>query len=51
MHFGFLQANHVWLVLLNDGGKLMRTGAQPIDIKRNKFHCADQMSKETGFGW
>ncbi|WP_241972134.1 hypothetical protein [Serratia odorifera] len=38
MNFGFLQADNVRLVLFDDGGQLMRSRAQSIDIKRDKLH-------------
>ena len=38
MNFCLLQANHIRLVLFDDGFKLMRSGAQAVDIKRDKFH-------------
>ena len=38
MNFCLLQANHIRLVLFDDGFKLVRSGAQAVDIKRDKFH-------------
>lgn len=37
-----LQADHIWLMLLNDSFKLMRAGTQAVDIKRDKFHSRCQ---------
>jgi hypothetical protein len=39
---GLLQADHIWLMLLNDSFKLMRAGTQAVDIKRDKFHSRCQ---------
>jgi hypothetical protein len=38
MDFSFLQADNIGLMLLNNCLKLMRTGAQAVDIKRDEFH-------------
>ncbi|MNL69871.1 hypothetical protein D3C87_1947860 [compost metagenome] len=38
VNFGFLQTDHVGLVLLDNCGQLVRTRAQSIDIKRDKLH-------------
>jgi len=36
--FGFLQTDHVGLVLFNQRRQLMRAGAQPVDIEGDDFH-------------
>ncbi len=38
VNFGFLQTDHVGLVLFDNCRQLMRTRAQSIDIKRDKLH-------------
>lgn len=40
VNFCLLQADHVRLVLVDDGLQLMRTGAQAVDIKETNFIVA-----------
>ena len=42
VNLGLLQADNIGLMLLNNGFQLMRTGAQAVDIKRDKFHSRCQ---------
>jgi len=44
MDFRLLQADHVGLMLLDNGFKLMGTGSQAVDIKRDKFHSRRQIA-------
>ncbi len=41
MDFSFLQADNVRLMLFHQRGKLMRAGAQAIDVKRDEFHSRE----------
>ena len=38
MHLGFLQANHVGLMLFNQRRQLMGASPQPVDIEGDDFH-------------
>ena len=42
VNFCLLQADHIWLMLLNNRFKLVRAGTQAVDIKRDKFHSRCQ---------
>ncbi|MNE55910.1 hypothetical protein D3C80_1507800 [compost metagenome] len=46
MHLGFLQTNYVRLVLFDNGGKLMRTCAQSVDIKGDELHSREPFGDE-----
>jgi hypothetical protein len=46
MDFGFLQTDHVRLVLFDNCRKLMRAGAQSIDIKGDELHSREPFGDE-----
>ena len=41
MDLDFLQADHIGLVLVDDGLQLVQTGAQAVDIERDDLHVRD----------
>lgn len=44
-HFGFLQADHVRLVLFDQRGQLMGPGAQAVDVERDDLHGSNNPGK------